>query len=63
MEEVEIGDTLRFYNTGAYCVTEGMALFLSRDLPAVYLIDLEGNLICARKTMETFPLNTPNKEL
>ena len=63
LPEVEIGDTLRFYNTGSYCVTEGMALFLSRDLPAVYLIDLEGNLIRARKTMETFPLNTPNKEL
>ena len=63
LPEVEIGDTLRFDNTGAYCVTEGMALFLSRDLPAVYLIDSEGNLILARRTMETFPLNTPNQEI
>lgn len=60
---VEIGDTLRFENTGAYCVTEGIALFLSRDLPAVYLIDSEGTLICARQTAETFPFNTWKKEI
>lgn len=58
LPEPEIGDTLRFDNTGAYCVTEGIALFLSRDLPAVYIIDSEGKLFQARKTIETFPFNT-----
>lgn len=59
LPEVELGDTLCFANTGAYCVTEGISLFLSRDLPAVYLIDPDGSLRCARQTRQTFPLNTP----
>ena len=58
LPDVEIGDTLRFDNTGAYCVTEGISLFLSRELPAVYLIDSEGVLTCARHSIETFPFNT-----
>lgn len=32
-----IGDYLVFHKSGAYSMTEGMALFLSRDLPAIYL--------------------------
>ena len=32
-------DVLVFKNTGAYCMTEGISLFLSRDLPTVVLID------------------------
>lgn len=35
--EVDVGDYIVFHNAGAYCVTEGMALFLSRDIPAVFL--------------------------
>ena len=62
LPEVEIGDTLCFANTGAYCVTEGIALFLSRDLPAVYIADENGKVTCARKTRETWPLNTPERE-
>ena len=57
LPEVEIGDTLCFFNTGAYCVTEGMALFLSRDLPAVFIKTPDGKLLCARETVETYPLN------
>ena len=57
LPEVEIGDTLCFFNTGAYCVTEGIALFLSRDLPAVFIKTPDGDLTCARKTFETYPLN------
>ena len=30
---LEIGDVLVFEQAGAYCMTEGIALFLSRDLP------------------------------
>lgn len=57
LPEVEIGDTLCFFNTGAYCVTEGIALFLSRDLPAVFIKTPDGKLTCARETVETYPLN------
>ena len=37
MPPVHEGDFIVFYNAGAYCVTEGAALFLSRDIPAVFL--------------------------
>ncbi len=33
------GDLFVFQNTGAYSVTEGMALFLSRDIPMVLSYD------------------------
>lgn len=39
MPPVHEGDFIVFYNAGAYCVTEGTALFLSRDIPAVFLAD------------------------
>ena len=35
----ETGDILVFERTGAYSVTEGISLFLSRDLPRVYVKD------------------------
>lgn len=34
---LHVGDRLIFEKTGAYSVTEGLALFLSRELPAVYI--------------------------
>ena len=37
LPELSIGDVLVFEKTGAYSVTEGLALFLSRELPAIYL--------------------------
>ena len=37
LPDLSIGDVLAFEKTGAYSVTEGLALFLSRELPAVYL--------------------------
>ena len=63
LPEVEIGDTLCFFNTGAYCVTEGMALFLSRDLPAVFIKTPDGDLTCARDAFETYPLNMRKERL
>ncbi len=56
---IEIGDVLRFENAGAYCVTEGIALFLSRDLPAVYLRGDDGEYKCIRNTIETAEFNSP----
>ncbi|MDT3843690.1 MAG: alanine racemase [Bacillota bacterium] len=62
LPEIEIGDTICFENTGAYCAMEGMALFLSRDLPEIYLIRENGDIVCARKHFETRILNTPDYE-
>lgn len=53
------GDMLMFENTGAYCVTEGIALFLSRDLPKVILVHEDGTHAVARESMETNLWNTP----
>ena len=57
---LEIGDILVFKNTGAYCMTEGIAAFLSRALPSVYIRDTSGKLHLVRDITETYPLNTPN---
>lgn len=53
------GDLLAFQNTGAYSMTEGISLFLSRDLPQVVLLDTQGRLRTLRRPMETDPLNSP----
>lgn len=54
-----VGDVLVFSNTGAYCVTEGISLFLSRDLPAVVLLDAQGEPQIVRGHLQTAALNTP----
>lgn len=59
---IEIGDVLCFENTGAYCMTEGISLFLTRDIPAVYLLREDGSLVLVRETFETYGLNLPNIE-
>lgn len=37
LHPLEQGDILAFMNIGAYSVTEGPALFLSRDMPSIIL--------------------------
>ena len=59
IKRLEIGDTLAFHNAGAYCATEGMSLFLSRDLPRIYLIDSQGIPQLVRSSIETSAFNTP----
>ena len=59
---LEEGDVLIFHETGAYSITEGMAAFLSRDLPAVWLLYADGRLIRVRKGSETYALNCPSAE-
>ena len=56
--ELSIGSTLLFQKCGAYSVTEGMSLFLSRDLPAVYLYSENKEYICLRSSYETDILNS-----
>lgn len=51
------GTTLAFKKVGAYSVCEGSALFLSRELPAVYMIDSDSNFIKARDIMHISNLN------
>ncbi len=58
LPKVRVGDTLCFKNTGAYCMTEGISLFLSRELPAVYLLKND-ELLLVRRSFETSVLNKP----
>ena len=51
-----------FENAGAYSVTEGISLFLCRDLPAVYILRDNKELYCVRKPYETYILNSSNYE-
>lgn len=59
---LRVGDTLVFENTGAYCMTEGISLFLSRELPAVVLFQRDGTPILVREHIPTDPINTPDYE-
>ena len=52
------GDLLCFKNIGAYSVTEGMYLFLSRTMPKVILRNKEGDYEVARDFMESWKINT-----
>lgn len=56
---LQIGDVFVFENTGAYSVTEGISLFLSRDLPQVALLKQDGKIEIIRKRFETYNLNKP----
>jgi len=51
------GDVIVFGNIGAYSVTEGIHLFLSRTMPRILLYHGEGNVQVARDFMETSHLN------
>lgn len=62
LPEIEIGDVICFENTGAYCMTEGISLFLSRDIPAVYITGEDGSVYRVRPSFETKELNTPKYE-
>ncbi|MBQ9276502.1 MAG: alanine racemase [Clostridia bacterium] len=58
--DIAVGDTLCFENAGAYCLMEGISLFLSRDLPSVYIVRENGETLLVREAFETSTLNTPN---
>ncbi len=51
------GDPLVFQKTGAYSVTEGMSLFLSRDLPLILLYSEKNQFCTARPSLPTDKLN------
>ena len=54
---LHVGDRLVFEKTGAYSVTEGLALFLSRELPAVYIKEGD-NLTLVRDVTQIHTLNS-----
>ena len=59
--EAEEGDYLIFENVGAYTMTDGMQLFLSRELPAVYFRRQSGEVVCIREPYDTGILNGGTK--
>ena len=54
-------DVLAFHNIGAYSVTEGPALFLSRNMPRIILADDKGARL-VRETIHSSTLNQSNIE-
>ena len=55
----QLGDLLVFENIGAYSVTEGIYLFLSRKMPRIVLYNDSSDVQLVRDFTETNPLNTP----
>ncbi len=58
MEEPVPGDLLVFENIGAYSVTEGIYLFLSRKMPRIVLYNDISDIHLARDFVDTSRLNT-----
>lgn len=58
--DVRVGDCLIFHNIGAYSVTEGISLFLSRNLPKIYRYQEKEGLTLLRDGLATWPMNTRN---
>ncbi len=56
--DARVGDHLAFHNTGAYSVTEGGYLFLSRDLPKIYLYNRQSGARLVRDGWGTWRWNT-----
>lgn len=59
--ELRPGDVLVFEKAGAYCMTEGMSLFLSRDLPEILFQNPDGTFTTVRDRVLTDRFNTPNE--
>ncbi|MCR5774355.1 MAG: alanine racemase [Lachnospiraceae bacterium] len=57
LSEVSVGDVLRFKRTGAYSVTEGPVLFLSRRLPEIYVSSQAEGRVLIRKGIEAYSIN------
>lgn len=56
---LETGDTLIFCRTGAYSAMEGMAVFLSREMPLISLYSESDGLKIIRNLIYTDTFNTP----
>ncbi|MBP3701731.1 MAG: alanine racemase, partial [Lachnospiraceae bacterium] len=60
VKDLRIGDYFIFHNIGAYSVTEGGYLFLSRDLPNIYFADEKNGIRLIRQGIPTHILSTPD---
>ena len=56
--DARVGDYLVFHNIGAYSVTEGIYLFLSRRMPKIYLYGGKEGVRLVRGALETWSWNT-----
>lgn len=61
IQKLEIGDLLIFKNVGAYSSTEGISLFLSRELPGVVLYK-DSKFKQVRLNLKTSEINYPSYE-
>ncbi|MBQ7887352.1 MAG: alanine racemase [Clostridia bacterium] len=60
MSGLAMGDVLAFHNIGAYSVTEGPALFLSRNMPRIILAN-DGGARLVRDTIHSSAINQSNR--
>lgn len=58
-DSLEIGDTLVFTRTGAYSAMEGMAIFLSREMPVISIYSEKDGLTILREKLYSDVFNTP----
>jgi len=58
LDNAQIGDMIIFYNVGAYSVTEGIYLFLSRKLPKILTYDSKNNIKLIRDDLSTDEINS-----
>lgn len=58
----QAGDILVFKRCGAYSVSEGIAMLLSRDLPEVW-ISCGDELRCVRRRIQLNPFNCPEENI
>ena len=59
VSSLQCGDIFAFQQAGAYCMTEGPSLLLSRALPRVAFVQADGTPILAREALPTDRLNSP----
>jgi diaminopimelate decarboxylase len=59
LDSLEIGDVLVFCRTGAYSSMEGMAVFLSREMPKISVYSEKDGLVVLRDLIYTDVFNTP----
>ena len=55
---MKLGDLLVFKNTGAYSMTEGIALLLSRDLPKIIIYKNKKDIL-VRDDFKVSSINCP----
>lgn len=59
LKDVQLNDIIVFENVGAYSVTEGIYMFLSRDMPVIAINSKKNGLRILREKYETNKLNGP----